>query len=244
MSRSPTALAELETVLGHSFADLSLLRLALRHASAGLAAGGHGTSNERLEFLGDRVLGLCVSELLCETFPNDSVGELARRHAQLVSGDALERVARAIGLPPFIRVGRGGGHEANSAPNPNIIADACEAVIAALYLDGGLAAAAAFVRQAWAPLLAEAQVAPKDPKTALQEWAQGQGLSLPVYEEVSREGPDHQPVFVIRVRLGDGRQASAAGPSKRLAEAQAAKALLAVCAPTAADGGEPGRRHR
>ncbi len=242
MSRPSAVLADLETALGHSFGDARLLRLALRHASAGFAAGGHGTSNERLEFLGDRVLGLCVSELLCETFPHDSVGELARRHAQLVSGDALERVARAIGLPRFIRVGRG-GHEADAAPNPNIVADACEAVIAALYLDGGLAAAAAFVRRAWAPLLAEAQVAPKDPKTALQEWAQGQGLSLPIYEEVSRQGPDHQPVFVIRVRLGDGREASACGPSKRLAEAQAAKALLAACVPAAPDGGEPGRRN-
>jgi ribonuclease-3 len=234
MNRRPSAPAALQAELGHDFGDQRLLSLALRHASAAPALGRHGASNERLEFLGDRVLGLCVAELLCETFPNDSVGELARRHAQLASGEALERVARAIDLPRHIHVARG-THESDGAPNPGIIADACEAVIAALYLDGGLGPAQAFVRRAWAPLLAEARTAPKDPKTALQEWAQGLGLALPVYEEVGREGPAHQPMFVIRVSLSDGRTASASGPSKRVAEAQAAKALLAACAPAAGD---------
>jgi ribonuclease-3 len=230
MSRRSAAPAALEDALEYQFRDPQLLRLALRHASAALAAGRHNASNERLEFLGDRVLGLCVAELLCERFEDEGVGELARRLAALVSREALERVGLAIDLPRFIEVARG-GEGASTAAQPGIVADACEAVIAALYLDGGLETAVGFVRRAWQPLLAEAAAAPKDPKTALQEWAQGRGLPLPVYETIGQEGPAHRPLFVIRVSLADGREATAGGPSKRVAEAAAAKALLATCGP-------------
>jgi ribonuclease-3 len=224
-------LAALQEALQYEFRDPALLSAALRHASGSAVFRHHVSSNERLEFLGDRVLGLCIAERLCERFPADSVGELARRHARLVSREALDRVARAIHLGRYLELADS-GRDAALRRNPAVLADACEAVIAALYLDGGLQVARAFIERAWEPLVAEALHAPKDAKTALQEWAQGRGFSLPLYEELGREGPDHQPRFHVRVTLSDGRSARASGASKRLAEAAAAAKLLAECEAT------------
>ena len=216
-------LSELSATLGHRFADAGLLRAALdrnRPARAGVAA-----EQERLEFLGDRVLGLIVADRLLAGFPEDSEGALARRLAVLVSRDSLAAVARAIGLGRFISFGRG-EVETGAADNPNVLADALEAVIGALYRDGGLAAAAPFVTR-HLPVDVAGVTPPHDSKSALQEWAQGRGLPPPAYTELGREGPDHQPLFTVEVRLSSGEAEVAQAGAKRQAEQAAARALLA-----------------
>jgi ribonuclease-3 len=172
-----------------------------------------------LEFLGDRVLGLIVAEMLLETFPDEDEGMIARRHAALVRAEALTRVARDVGLGGALRL-------KGERPNPAILADACEAVIGALYLDGGLDAASRFVRQAWQELLAETPAPPKDAKTELQEWAQGRALPLPSYREIGREGPAHAPVFTVEVDVTGLPPIRAQGASKRTAEQRAAEQML------------------
>lgn len=220
--RTADDLAALEHALGHRFADRRLLELALTHASAGT---GRLDDNQRLEFLGDRVLSLIVADLLYRRFPREEEGAMARRHAALVRQEALAEVARRIGIDRHLRTA---GPEGSKRPREGAgaLADACEAVIAALYLDGGLEAACRFVAQAWEPLIAADRKPPRDPKTALQEWAQARGEPLPRYAIVAREGPDHEPLFTITVTLKDGRQATATGASKRAAEAAAAATLL------------------
>lgn len=221
-----TAAADLEdfaAVLGHSFATPALLRRSLTHPSA---AAVPGESYERLEFLGDRVLGLLVAELLWRRFPDETEGHMARRHAALVRRETLALVARETGLGDHLILARP-EREAGEADNPALLADACEAVIAALYLDGGLAAARAFVEPRWVPLLEADLEPPQDAKTALQEWAQGRALPLPVYRETRREGPPHDPVFTVEVFVEGRNPAEGVGRSKRLAEQAAAERLLA-----------------
>lgn len=211
----------LEKLLGHSFARPELLGLALTHSSA----PGDGLSNQRLEFLGDRVLGLVVAEALYERFPDEDEGALAPRLAALVRRDALARVARDIGLGGHVVMAQGedvsGGRD-----NPGILADTCEAVIAALYLDGGLEPARRFIQGHWLALMEEDLSPPKDSKTELQEWAQARGLALPVYTETGREGPAHAPLFSLRVCVEGTAPADGTGPSKRAAEQVAAAAAL------------------
>lgn len=216
--------------LGHSFAHQALLRQALTHASIGGHGGSGGDirtrSNERLEFLGDRVLGLIVARLLYDEYPREAEGALAQRHAALVCRETLAHVAETIRLGPLIRLSRG-EEEAGGSRNPGLLADTCEAVIAALYLDGGMDAASGFVHRYWRPLMDAALRPPKDAKTALQEWAQGRGLALPRYREVAREGPAHAPRFTVEVSVDGGpRAATALGSSKRAAEQAAAEDLL------------------
>ncbi len=220
--RGGADLAALETALGHRFADQDLLRLAVTHASAGTS---RLHDNQRLEFFGDRVLSLVMAELLFRRFPGEDEGALARRHASLVRQEALAEVARGIELGRFLYLA-GGDAEGRGREAAGALADACEALIAALYLDGGLEAARAFVVKAWEGLVAADLQPPRDAKTALQEWAQGRGEPLPRYAIVSREGPDHQPMFTITVSVKDGRQATATGANKRAAETAAAAALL------------------
>jgi ribonuclease-3 len=205
-------LAALETALGHRFADRKLLKLALTHASAG---ANRLDDNQRLEFLGDRVLSLIVADMLYERFPREEEGAMARRHAALVRQEALTEVARRIALDRHLSVAGAGA-----------LADACEAVIAALYLDGGLDAARAFVAAAWEALVAADHTPPRDAKTALQEWAQARGEPVPRYAIVGREGPDHEPLFTVTATLKDGRHATASGANKRAAEQAAAATLL------------------
>lgn len=216
----------LTTILGHPFSRPGLAAEALTHSSAIQGPEALPASNERLEFLGDRVLGLVVANLLFDRFANESEGHLARRHAELVRKETLARVAADIGLGPLIQFSRG-EEDAGGRDNPAILADACEAVIAALYLDGGLDAAAAFIRRHWTALIEEDRTPPKDAKTALQEWVQGRGLDLPVYREVGRDGPPHAPIFRIEVMVQGGKAEVAEGASKRAAEQGAAGALLA-----------------
>ncbi len=218
-------LAPLEEHLGHHFAEPALLDQALTHRSALRARGPVPEGYERLEFLGDRVLGLVVAELLIRRYPREQEGELTRRHTALVRRDALVRVARLIGLGEYLRLSKG---EAGSGAreSPTLLADALEAVIAALYLDGGIETARGFIMQFWDPLMAEDQHPPRDAKTALQEWAQGARLPLPNYETVASEGPSHEPLFTVSVSVAGEPAATAQGRSKRAAEQLAAAALL------------------
>ena len=225
MNSGGSALEPLIEVLGHRFAAPALLVEALTHPSM---TGRHGQAHrsyERLEFLGDRVLGLIVAEMLWRRFPDETEGELTRRHASLVRREALIEVARGFGLAGFVRVSQGEG-QAGARENGSVLADALEAVIAALFLDGGLEAARSFVSRNWAPLLEASATPPRDPKTELQEWAQGRGRGLPVYETVAVEGPAHKHIFTVSVRVEGAEPATATGGSKRAAEAAAAAVLL------------------
>lgn len=215
-------LSVLEDRLGHSFRRIELLEQALIHVSA---ARTRSQSNERLEFLGDRVLGLAIARLLFERFPDEDEGLLARRHGVLVGRDCLARVAENLDLATFM-VLSSAEREPGGRTNPGLIADACEAVIAALHLDGGMAVAEAFVRRHWEVMVDADGMPPKDSKTALQEWAQGRGLPLPEYREVGREGPAHAPLFTLEVEVAGMGQAAGSGPSKRVAAQAAAQALL------------------
>jgi ribonuclease-3 len=215
-------LEALEQALGHRFKRRDVLDEALTHASA--AGSGH-PSLERLEFLGDRILSLALAELLFETFPAEAEGELARRHAALARRDTVARVARSLDLGKLIEMAKG-EEEAGGRANPTTLGDAMEAVLGALYLDGGFAPARQFVRQAWAPLMGEDLTPPKDAKTALQEWTQGRGLGLPVYSIAQRSGPAHDPRFVVEASIAGHGSAQGEGGSKRIAEQAAAQLLL------------------
>jgi ribonuclease-3 len=219
----PRASHPLEAVLGHDFVDQNLLAEALTHSSHGPAI--RKPTYERLEFLGDRVLGLVVAEMLLNHFPGEEEGALARRHSALVMGETLARIGGGIGLSAHVIMSRG-EDEAGGRNKPNLLADVLEAVIAALYLDGGLEVAAEFIKKHWRPLMDGTPTPPQDAKTALQEWVQGQGKPLPDYELMSRTGPDHVPLFTVRARAADAQPETATGPSKRAAEQAAAKAVL------------------
>jgi ribonuclease III len=244
-----TAASRLSGILGHHFANPDLLTEALTHASAvprgphrarggrsgleragtGRGGPGHGGAvhgYERLEFLGDRVLGLVIAELLWRRFPDEAEGPLTRRHTQLVRREALAEVAKAIDLAPEI-IMSAGEHGAGTREIPGILADVCEAVIAALYLDGGLPVAASFIQRNWERLIEADATPPRDPKTTLQEWAQARGRPLPHYETVRVDGPPHDRRFTVAVSVAGLAPESAAGPSKRSAEVMAAAALLA-----------------
>lgn len=219
-------LSSLEAVLGHDFRDQAVLLAALRHSSLGsrpLAVEGF----DRLEFLGDRVIGLVVAEMLLAGYPNDGEGDIARRHARLVNRDSLARLARAVDLGRYLRLSPGeaqsGGRE-----NPAVLADAFEAVVAALYRDGGMTAVRDFLVPQFAPLMAEVVVPPRDAKTALQEWAQARGLSLPTYRTLEMSGPAHRPRISVEVTIDGLPPQTAEGPSRRAAEQAAAAAMLTL----------------
>ncbi|HXV22944.1 MAG TPA: ribonuclease III [Alphaproteobacteria bacterium] len=216
------SLASLSEALGHRFAAPSLLRFAVTHSSA---SGRGVTANERLEFLGDRVLGLVIADLLYRHFASEDEGHLARRFAVLVSRESLAQVAGRIGLARFLTLARG-EEESGGRTNPAILADACEAVIAALYLDGGLEAARRFIEGEWGKLMQQDERPPQDPKTALQEWAQAAGRKLPSYIVVGSEGPAHEPLFTVEVRVEGLPPALGTGRSKRAAEQAAAAESL------------------
>ena len=218
------AAVDLAAVLGHDFRDWRLLTEALTHSSA---AGVEGTrSYERLEFLGDRVLALVIADVLLDRFPDETEGDLARRHAALVRREAVARVAEAIELGRYLTLAT--GESGMTRDLTSLKADALEAVMGAIYLDGGLNAASAFIERHWAPLIAEDTHPPRDPKTSLQEWAQARALPLPRYQEVARAGPDHAPHFTVRVSVQSQAPGEANGRSKRAAEQEAAANLLAA----------------
>lgn len=215
-------LRELEEILGHRFARPKLLEHALTHGSI---ADKTQQTYERLEFLGDRVLGLVVADLLFHRFKREAEGALGKRFAALVSRTCLSEVAVNLGLGRFLRLSPGES-ESGGRENPSLLADACEAVIAALYLDGGLDAARRFIEPIWTPLLEASPRPPQDPKTALQEWAQGRQLELPNYKVIDQSGPDHAPNFLVRVAVTGHEPETGEGKSKRMAERAAADRLL------------------
>lgn len=218
----PAALDDLARLLGHGFSNPRLLAQALTHPSA---SGDESATYQRLEFLGDRVLGLIVADMVFRVFPEADEGELSRRLALMVRRETCAAVAREVGLGAFIRLG-GGEAQSGGRARVAILADVCEAVIGALYLDGGLKAARAFVETRWDTRVREAAARLKDAKTALQEWAHARGLDAPTYVEVERSGPDHAPVFTIAVTIPGLDPAEATGSNKRLAEQAAAESML------------------
>jgi ribonuclease III len=222
--RSASGRRELEQKTGYTFADTSLLDGALTHISA-LSGKNRVASYQRLEFLGDHVLGLVVSDLLFRGFPSADEGELSRRLADLVRKEACAEVARKIDLGAAIRLG---ASEANAGGRQRtaILADVCEALVGAVFLDGGYAAAAALVEQLWGERLRTPARPLRDPKTVLQEWAQARGLPTPSYREIARTGPHHDPEFLVAVDLAEYTPAEGVGRSKRAAEQAAAAAML------------------
>jgi ribonuclease-3 len=220
-------LAALARDIGHAFARPELAAEALTHRSAldrqPTLKAAFPNGNERLEFLGDRVLSLAMADLLLRRFPKEKEGELARRHNALVSAGTLAEVAEAIGLGPHVVLG---ASEKGDGVKPAILADAFEALLGAIFLDAGFAVAAAVIERLFDDRLLAQRTAPSDPKTELQEWAQARRLPLPKYREVGREGPVHAPVFVVDVAVKGQDPAQGRGGSKREAERLAAAALL------------------
>jgi ribonuclease-3 len=221
LSTSSEKLGALEQILGHAFADRKMLAMALTHASVPRQEYNY----ERLEFLGDRVLGLVVAEMLYRIYPQEKEGHLAKRLTVLVQQEALVEVANDIGLASYVRLSAGEKKAGGSVKN-TILSDSIEAVIGAIYLDGGLEPARIFVESRWSKLISNHSSPPDDPKTRLQEIAQARGLKLPEYKLLSKSGTDHAPMFDVEVNVTGMGKASASATSKRSAEKLAAQKLL------------------
>ncbi|MDA0218577.1 MAG: ribonuclease III [Proteobacteria bacterium] len=225
MSRDfPATLAHLEAALGHRFATPDLLREALTHRSTTSRRDELGY--ERLEFLGDRVLGLCVAAMLYRHFPTEAEGKLAVRHTDLVRRETLAEVARLIDLGDHIAMSRD-AQGSGARENATVLSDVMEALLGALFIDGGLAAAEACVEDLWSQRMRDTQRPPRDAKTRLQEWALGRGLPLPAYAMIDRTGPDHAPTITVTCTVQGVGETRAQGGSKRAAEQSAAEDLLA-----------------
>lgn len=221
-------LRTLEDRLGHRFVDPDRLGRALTHASAiAEDRGAAGQSYQRLEFLGDRVLALAIADMLLAAFPQADEGELARRLNGLVRNESCAEVALSLGLDQWIRLG-GGELQSGGRRKAAILGDVCEAVIGALFIDGGLPVAQAFIERHWRPLMLNSTTPLRDAKTTLQEWAQGRGLPTPRYVIVERSGPDHQPSFKVAAEIDGVPSETGRGRSRREAEQKAAAAMLAA----------------
>ncbi len=222
--RRTTDLSQLCSRLGHDFEKPAILKLALTHASA-RPGSKPNEDNERLEFLGDRVLGLAIAEFLSERFPHASEGELARWFNHLVRTETCAEVGQSWNLGDFILMS--GGEAGSGGRNKKtILANACEAVLGAIFADAGFDPARDVVRRSWETFFTELNEAASDAKSVLQEWAQGRQLPLPLYTEIAREGPDHAPRFTTEVRVEGIAQERGEGCNKRQAEQAAALAML------------------
>ena len=226
MNDRVAAVQELERKLGYDFKDRALFERALTHASVGEGAA-KVANNEVLEFIGDRVLGLLVAEALSARYPQASEGELARRLNRLVSREACAQVAETWNAGPALRMS-GSATKVGARARSSVLGGACEALIAAVYQEGGLEAARGLFDRHWAALLDVDESMPdrRDPKTALQEWAHAAGRAVPAYSVVSRKGPDHAPIFVVEAAVAGYETATGQGASRREAEKAAALALL------------------
>lgn len=224
MARTTRKLAALEAILGHKFKNRKLLERALTHASVRSVAADRD-DNERLEFLGDRVLGLAIAEMLHDQLPDYQEGDLARYFNRLVRGQTCAAVGREAGIGEHLILSdseaNGGGRD-----KATILADAVEAILGAVFIDGGFDAGRNAVRRLWGDRFNLTAASYIDPKSALQEWAQGRGLPLPHYIEVSRDGPDHAPKFVAEVKIETLKPTRGKGASKRHAEQDAATIML------------------
>lgn len=210
----------LQERIGYRFKNEKLLKLALTHPSV-----NKKQNNQRLEFLGDAALGIAVAHLLYDLYPDEQEGQLARRQSALVRGETLTQVARELQLGDTLTLGlseiQAEGHD-----NASNLEDALEALIGAMYLDGGMEAVQHFIDAHWSALAKSLAAAPKDAKTALQEWAQGRGLPVPSYRVLDATGPAHAPLFTIEVSVEGQAPRQASGSSKRAAEQDAASLLL------------------
>ncbi len=219
--------AAIEARIGHGFAEPALLATAFTHVSAlKKSTRKRSDSYQRLEFLGDHVLGLIVSDMLYRAFPDADEGELSKRLADLVRKESCAEVAKSLGLFDDIKLGAVGAG-AGARLRKSVLGDICEAVIGAIYLDGGYSAAAQFVQRNWTERMHTPRRPLRDPKTVLQEWAQGKGLPTPVYREIERTGPHHDPQFRVAVDLPGLAPAEGIGGSKRAAEKVAASVMIA-----------------
>lgn len=211
---------KLEQALGYAFKNKALLNDALTHSSLG---ADH--NYERLEFLGDRVLGLAIAEILYEKFPNENEGDLAKRLAMLAQGSLLAEIAAGIHLGDYIGLSQA-ERGAGGAGNQNILSDVLEALIGAMYLDAGFKPCRALVDLLWQGRFETMVAPPSHPKTALQEWAQGRGLPLPTYKIIAQDGPDHAPSFKVQLSVKGHDDVVASGRSRQIAEKEAAKLFL------------------
>jgi ribonuclease-3 len=225
MSRAARIEIEVEDRIGYRFADKALLERALTHISALSGPRSRAGSYQRLEFLGDHVLGLVISDMLFRAFPSADEGELSRRLADLVRKETCADVARAMDLGPAMRLGSSEVH-AGGRLRVAILGDVCEALIGAVFIDGGYAPAADLVERFWQERMLRPVRPLRDPKTVLQEWAQGRGMPAPSYREIDRSGPDHDPEFRVAVEVADRAPTEGVGRSKRSAEQAAAAAML------------------
>jgi ribonuclease-3 len=208
----------IEVVLGYTFKRKSLLVQAL--APPVLQHRKHGKAFERLEFLGDRVLGIVIAEALYVHYPHDEEGKLAKRLGYLASREFCDIIADKINLAKFLPI------SADDLRGTSILANCIEALIAALYIDGGLTASQDFIHKYWGEAIESIDDLPKDPKTLVQEWAQKRGMEIPQYQEISRTGPDHAPEYLLEVSLQNGLKARGYGKNKKLAERDAATKIL------------------
>lgn len=218
MPQNPAS--KLEENIGYAFQDKSLLQTALTHSST-----GEGENYERLEFLGDRVLGLVVAELLYKKFGHEKEGDMARRLASLVQGSFLAQIAREISLGTYIRFSEA-ELQAGGGENENILADVFEALIGALYLDSGYDQCRSLIEKLWGDRLHIMSKPPQHPKTRLQEWAQAKGLALPEYKIIGQSGPDHAPIFDIELSVEGYDPIIAQGRSRQIAEREVAAAFF------------------
>jgi ribonuclease-3 len=225
MSHRSKGHGKLEARLGHKFADPELLDRALTHSSAIAPAKRVALSYQRLEFLGDRVLGLVVADMLYRRFPKSPEGELNRAFVTLVRKEMCAAIARQLNLGPDLNLGESEART-GGADKDAILSDVMEGVIGAVYVDGGLGPAYELVERLFGEHIGDAVAERADAKTTLQEWAQGKGLEPPTYVEIARTGPDHAPEFTIAIRLNGFAELTATGPSKKLAEHKAAEAFL------------------
>jgi len=227
MNTRVAAVAELERRIGHTFSDRDLLERALTHGSVTKGAT-RVADNERLEFLGDRVLNLVVAERIMDLMPDAAEGTLSKLMNQLVNYHACAEAGRRAGLRDALRVDAS-ATKIGARDNDRVLGDGCEALIAALYIDAGLPAARDFVLTFWADAFDHLDAPAKDPKTLLQEWAMARGLAVPLYQVVKQEGSAHEPLFTVEVRLPELEPVTAQGGSKREAEKLAAGRMLARC---------------
>ena len=211
---------ELQEKIGYSFKDETLLQVALTHSST-----GQDENYERLEFLGDRVLGLAIASLLFKKFPKENEGDLAKRLAFLVQGETLAKLSSQISLGDYIMFSDA-ERDAGGAQNDHILADVFESVIGALYLDGGFAPCYALIETQWEGVLDVMKKPPQHPKTEIQEWAQAQGLPLPHYDIIGQSGPDHAPIFEIQLTVKGHTPIAAKGRSRAEAEKLAAEDFM------------------
>ncbi len=211
-------LEKLENIIGYKFKNISLLHQALTHSSC---SGKVSENYERLEFLGDRVLGVAVAEMLYKAFPNEPEGGLSQRHTSLVCKEMVSEVVRRHGIDKYVLVASEDIRE-----NDNVLCDVGEAIIGAVYIDGGAQAAIDYVRRFWHELIHKNITPPKDSKTLLQEVAHSRGIETPSYEVVSREGSEHEPVFHVKVNFAGQPSVSGCGRNKKLAEQDAASQML------------------